>query len=94
MSTLDDWITQASSALDLPTDSIPAELRTELLELTRDVAHGVARIAGPLTTYLVGVAVGRGQAPASALAFVAALLPTAAVDEVGGPAATTPEAAG
>lgn len=76
MSTLDDWITQASGALDLPADSLPTELRDELLDLTRDVAHGVARIAGPLTCYLLGVAVGRGQDPATALAAVTTLLPT------------------
>lgn len=76
MSTLDDWIAQASNALDLPPDSISAELRDELLDLTRDVAHGVARIAGPLTCYLVGVAVGRGQAPLAALASLSPLLPS------------------
>jgi len=75
MSTLDDWIIDASRALDLPADSIPADLRDDLLDLTRDVAHGVARIAGPLTTYLVGIAVGRGQAPSAAVATVAALVP-------------------
>jgi hypothetical protein len=75
MSSLDDWIIDASRALDLPSDSIPADLRTDLLDLTRDVAHGVARIAGPLTTYLVGIAVGRGQSPSAALATVSALLP-------------------
>ncbi len=74
MSTLDDWIIDASRALDIPADSIPADLRNDLLDLTRDVAHGVARVAGPLTTYLVGIAVGRGQAPSAALAAVAALL--------------------
>ena len=41
--------------------------------MTRDVAHGVARIAGPLTCYLVGIAVGRGADPAQALAKVTAL---------------------
>ena len=53
MSTLDDWISRAAGALDLPADSVPTELRDELLDLTRDVAHGVARIAGPLTCYPV-----------------------------------------
>ncbi|MEP6560452.1 MAG: DUF6457 domain-containing protein [Nakamurella sp.] len=75
MSTLDDWIIEVSRALDVPTDSIPTDLRDELLDLTRDVAHGVARIAGPLTTYLIGIAVGRGQAPSAALASITALLP-------------------
>lgn len=75
MSTLDDWITRAGAALDLPADAIPPERRDALLDLTRDVAHGVARIAGPLTCYLVGVAVGRGADPAEALATVSALAP-------------------
>lgn len=76
MSTLDDWVQQASRALDLPEDAIPTELRNELLDLTRDVAHGVARIAGPLTCYLVGVAVGRGQTPAAAVAALTAVVPS------------------
>lgn len=75
MSTLDDWITRAGAALDLPADAIPPERRDALLDLTRDVAHGVARIAGPLTCYLVGIAVGRGADPTDALARVAALAP-------------------
>jgi hypothetical protein len=81
MSTLDDWILQASRALDLPADAIPDDLRTELLDLTRDVAHGVARVAGPLTCYLAGIAVGRGQSPTAALAALTAALPTAAPEQ-------------
>jgi hypothetical protein len=77
MSTLDDWLAQAERALDLPANSVTTELRDELLDLTRDVAHGVARIAGPLTCYLVGVAVGRGQSPTAALAALTAVLPPA-----------------
>ncbi|WP_420124584.1 DUF6457 domain-containing protein [Nakamurella sp.] len=77
MSTLDDWITRAGAALDLPADAIPPERRDALLDLTRDVAHGVARIAGPLTCYLVGIAVGSGADPAEALARVSALAPPA-----------------
>jgi hypothetical protein len=73
MSTLDTWIGQASAALDLPADSIPNERRDALLDVTRDVAHGVARIAGPLTCYLIGLAVGRGADPAEAIARINAL---------------------
>ena len=80
MSTLDDWIARASTALDLPADSIPTDRRDALLDLTRDVAHGVARIAGPLTCYLVGIAVGRGADPAQALATVGALAPAPDAD--------------
>jgi hypothetical protein len=82
MSTLDDWIMRAAAELKLSPDSIPADLRNDLLDLTRDVAHGVARVAGPLTCYLVGVAVGRGAPPHGALATVtAALAATAPADQ-------------
>ncbi len=67
MSTLDDWIADAAEALSLPPASIPIGLRDDLLDLTRDVAHGVARIAGPLTCYLVGLAVANGVAPSTAV---------------------------
>jgi hypothetical protein len=82
MSTLDDWIMRAAAELKLSPDAIPADLRNDLLDLTRDVAHGVARVAGPLTCYLVGVAVGRGAPPHAALAAVtAALAATAPADQ-------------
>jgi hypothetical protein len=82
MSTLDDWIMRAAAELKLSPDAIPADLRNDLLDLTRDVAHGVARVAGPLTCYLVGVAVGRGAPPHAALATVtAALAATAPADQ-------------
>lgn len=61
MSTLESWITEASAALSLPPDSFDNPLRDDLLDVTRDVAHGVARVAGPLTTYLIGLAVGAGM---------------------------------
>ena len=86
MSPLDDWIAQASTALDVPADALSTELRNELLDLTRDVAHGVARIAGPLTCYLVGVAVGRGADPDAALAALTAVVPQPVSD---GTSATT-----
>lgn len=73
MSTLDDWIDDTCRALGLPPDSVTHERRDELLDLTRDVARGVARIAGPVTTYLVGIAVGSGMPPAQAVATVAGL---------------------
>ena len=74
MSTLDDWVMRAARDLGLPPDSITADLRTELLDMTRDVAHGLARVAGPLTCYLIGVAVGRGDPPHAALATLKASL--------------------
>ncbi|MGO3326186.1 DUF6457 domain-containing protein [Gordonia sp. (in: high G+C Gram-positive bacteria)] len=55
---LDSWIADLTPALGLTDVDVP--LRT-LLDLTRDVAHNVARPAGPITTYLVGLAVADGM---------------------------------
>ena len=73
MSTLDDWLADAAAALDLPADSITTELRNGLLDVTRDVAHGVTRVAGPLTTYLLGLAVGAGADPEAAVRSLSGL---------------------
>jgi hypothetical protein len=70
--TLDDWIAQVCEALDLPADSVDARL---VLDLARDVAHGVDRPAAPVTAYLAGLAVGRGASPAQASAAILTLLP-------------------
>ncbi|WP_374203451.1 NTP transferase domain-containing protein [Streptomyces antimicrobicus] len=65
---LDEWITTVKNELgiDLDVDT------KALLDLARDAAHGVARPAAPLTTFLVGYAAARAEAagadPAEALA--------------------------
>lgn len=73
MSTLDDWLHEVTAALKLPPDAIPADLRNELLDVTREVAHNVARVAGPLTTYLLGLAAAHGMAPSAAIGAVTSL---------------------
>ena len=70
MSTMDQWT--AAVCADLGLDASAADLRA-VLDLTRDVAHGVARPAAPLTAYLVGVAVGRGLTLPDAAGRVTAL---------------------
>ncbi|GAA4676829.1 NTP transferase domain-containing protein [Streptomyces youssoufiensis] len=52
---LDEWIdtVKAELGIDLDVDA------AALLDLARDAAHGVARPAAPLTTFLVGYAAGR-----------------------------------
>jgi Domain of unknown function (DUF6457) len=57
MSTLEDWT--AAVCTDLGLDPGVLDMKI-LLDVARDAAHGVARPAAPLTTYLVGVAVGQG----------------------------------
>lgn len=55
---LDAWVTELAEALGLDPSQVPTG---QLLDLTRDAAHGVMRPAGPLTTYLVGLAVAGGM---------------------------------
>jgi hypothetical protein len=78
MPTLDEWTAQICDALGLD----PAYDRDAVLELTRDVARGVARPAAPLTAYLLGVAVGRGASLAETSAVIAALIPPSSDSEV------------
>jgi len=58
MSTLDDWTDAVCAELGL--DPEDATQKT-VLNLTRVVAHLVDRPAAPLTSYLLGLAVGSGQ---------------------------------
>ncbi|GGO48812.1 molybdenum cofactor guanylyltransferase [Streptomyces daqingensis] len=57
---LDEWMTAAKAELGVELDVDNAML----LDLARDAAHGVARPAAPLTTFLVGYAAAmRGGSP-------------------------------
>ncbi len=58
MNTLQNW-TEAVGA-ELGIDPAAADART-VLDLARDVAHQVERPAAPLTSFLLGLAVGQGQ---------------------------------
>ena len=62
MSIVDDWVLEAANALGVD-GALDAEL---ILDLAREVAHGVARPAAPLTSYLLGLAVAAGTDPATA----------------------------
>jgi uncharacterized protein DUF6457 len=67
MSTLDDW-TRALCA-ELGIDPEEAAQRT-VLDLARVVAHSVDRPAAPLTSFFLGIAVGRGEPLTEAAARV------------------------
>jgi hypothetical protein len=61
---LDAWITQVCGALGVDPSVVD---RTLVLDLARDAAHGVARPAAPITTFLVGLAAGRNGADPAAI---------------------------
>jgi len=69
---LDEWLVAAADELGV---EHPVYSRL-LLDMTRDVAHGVERPAAPLTAYLLGLAVARGADPAEACARLSALAAT------------------
>lgn len=65
---LDDWIIELATALEVDPDAIDRDL---VLDLARDAAHGVARPAAPLTTFVVGLAAGRNGGDAAAVRVAA-----------------------
>ena len=63
MSAMDDWIADAKAELGIDLDLDV----TELLDLTKLVAHKVARPAAPLTAFLIGYAAARAGGGAAAV---------------------------
>jgi hypothetical protein len=70
MSELDDWVEAAARELGLEPGVIEPG---QVLDVARDVAHQVLRPGAPVTTYLMGVAVGRGADPADVAGRLQAL---------------------
>jgi len=68
-SSMDDWIDAVRRELDIDT----AVDVTAILDVARVAAHGVARPAAPVTTFLLGVAAAAGVDPAEAAARIEAL---------------------
>ncbi|GAA2903260.1 hypothetical protein GCM10010517_69250 [Streptosporangium fragile] len=64
MNVLTEWTALACRELGIDPALVD---RDELLDLTKEVAHGVARPAAPLTAYLLGLAQGAGTAPPDAV---------------------------
>jgi len=69
MSDLDDWAMTVALELGVATN-IDRDL---ILDVARDAAHGVARPAAPITTYLLGFAVAGGANPHQAAEKIRAL---------------------
>ena len=58
---LDTWLREAADALEAtPSDAavLSEDAVKVLLDLARDAAHGVARPAAPLATFVLGLALG------------------------------------
>ncbi len=74
---IDTWLERLSTELDVADVRLGDDDLHTLLDLARDAAHHVGeRLAAPLSTFLVGVAVGRGQS----LGGAAAQAPSLALD--------------
>jgi Domain of unknown function (DUF6457) len=58
MNALDRWAEVVCFEFSLSPDSVDARV---VLDMARDVAHGVDRPAAPLTAYLLGLAVAQGH---------------------------------
>jgi hypothetical protein len=63
MKVVDEWTNAACRMLKIDPEVLDTHL---LLELTKEVAHEVARPAAPITTFLAGLAAGQagGDGPA------------------------------
>jgi hypothetical protein len=78
---LDHWVDRVAALLELPAQDVDVAL---VLDLARDAAHGIARPAAPLTTFLLGLAVGRAGGGAADARRLAAEI-TAEIDHLRDP---------
>jgi hypothetical protein len=87
VNTLKEWVELVCQELDIADAVSPAAMQSRVLDMSRDVAHDVARPAAPLTAYLLGLAAGRSgdpEATADELAQRVCLLAQRWADEQGG----------
>jgi hypothetical protein len=70
---LDQWLAAVSAEIGTDDLTLDNNAIHTLLDLARDSAHEVERVAAPLTTFLVGVAVGRGASLGAVAAKATAL---------------------
>ncbi|GAB3697082.1 DUF6457 domain-containing protein [Mariniluteicoccus flavus] len=81
---LQTWLDELAGTLDTGGYVMDEESIHIILDLARDAARNVVRPSAPLTAFLVGIAVGRGQSLGSAAAK-ATELALANEDEVAPP---------
>jgi len=71
---LSTWLQAVAARLEIADVPLGEQSVQILLDLARDSAHEVERVAAPLTTFLAGVAVGRGADLAATAVAVTDLL--------------------
>jgi hypothetical protein len=71
---LKPWLNVLARELQTPGGSPDDHTIRTVLALARDAAHEIERPAAPLTTFLVGVAVGRGASLDAAAGTASSLL--------------------
>ncbi|HTJ70017.1 MAG TPA: DUF6457 domain-containing protein [Actinospica sp.] len=54
----EDWLTEVARITGRPELNLTTDQQKQVLDLAREAAHGVARPAAPLTTFLAGYALG------------------------------------
>ena len=80
------WAERSAASLELPAWTGDADAVTDILDLSKDVAHRVARPAAPVTSFLAGVAVGLAGAQGRdelerVMALIRSQLPVPADDD-------------
>ena len=55
---VDDWIAELGPRLGINASEVPTHV---ILDIARDVAHGAVRPGAPVSTFMVGFALGLGQ---------------------------------
>ncbi|MGJ3507196.1 DUF6457 domain-containing protein [Enemella sp. A6] len=68
-----EWIRELTAEIGLDDVELDEDSIHILLDLARDVAHQVIRPATPISTYLLGIAVGRGASLGAVAAKATAL---------------------
>ena len=88
----EDWLKTVALISERPELNLTPDQQSLVLDLAREAAHGVARPAAPLTTFLAGYALGAGAGLADLAALAARLSEAAqahAAAETAGDAAPT-----
>jgi hypothetical protein len=69
----EDWLKTVAEICGRPELNLNPDQQSLVLDLAREAAHGVARPAAPLTTFLAGYALGSGAGLEGLAALVAEL---------------------